>query len=139
MDFFFFLVGCRATLSTSKPPHRAKNVVLERSVEVGISYTGIWCQSLISSEAPEKSDRQPCKEPFGMWKMIFFCVYPWLFPRPVTVTTRIITYLVGDSNLNLHLPLLLGGGHTQCIPNYSTIRILSYMNFQSRGLENPTI
>ena len=31
-------------------------------------------------------------------------------PHPVTVTTRIITFLVGNPNLNLHLPLLLGGG-----------------------------
>ena len=29
---------------------------------------------------------------------------------PVTVTTRIITFLVGNPNLNLHLPLVLGGG-----------------------------
>ena len=36
-------------------------------------------------------------------------------PFPVTVTTRIITFLVGDPNLNLHLPLLLGGGTTQSI------------------------
>ena len=34
-------------------------------------------------------------------------------PLPVTVTTRIITFLVGDPNLNLHLPQLLGGGTTQ--------------------------
>ena len=27
-----------------------------------------------------------------------------LSPLPVTVTTRIITFLVGDPNLNLHLP-----------------------------------
>ena len=33
-------------------------------------------------------------------------------PSPVTVTTRIITYLVGDSNLNLHLPLESWDGAT---------------------------
>ena len=38
-------------------------------------------------------------------------------PFPVTVTTRIITCLVGDPKLNLHLPQLLGGGTTQVIPN----------------------
>ena len=37
-------------------------------------------------------------------------------PLRVTVTTRIVTFLVGDPNLNLHLPLLLGGGHIQNIP-----------------------
>ena len=34
---------------------------------------------------------------------------------PVTVTSGIITCLAGNLELNLHLPLLLGGGHTQCI------------------------
>ncbi len=34
----------------------------------------------------------------------------WVWPPP-----RIITFLVGDSELNLHLPLLVGGGHTQGI------------------------
>ena len=36
-----------------------------------------------------------------------------LSPLPVTVTARIITFLVGDPELNLHLPLLLGRGTTQ--------------------------
>ena len=36
-------------------------------------------------------------------------------PFPVIVTTWIISCLVGDSKLNLHLPLLLGGGTTQII------------------------
>ena len=42
---------------------------------------------------------------------------PWVVPLPstVTVTTRIIVFLVGDPNLNLRLPLLLGGGTTQGI------------------------
>ena len=31
------------------------------------------------------------------------------------MTTRIITFLVGNPNQNLHLPLLLGGGPIQCI------------------------
>ena len=49
-------------------------------------------------------------------------IYKWLFgvpgwnaPCPVTVTTRIITFLVWDPKLNLHLPQLLGGGTTQDI------------------------
>ena len=42
---------------------------------------------------------------------------PWVVPLPrIPVTTRIILFLVGDLNLNLHLPLLLGGGTTQDIP-----------------------
>ena len=36
-------------------------------------------------------------------------------PFPVTVTTRIVTFLVGDPELNLHLPQLLGGGTIQVI------------------------
>ena len=38
-------------------------------------------------------------------------------PLTVTVTTRSMNnFLLGDPNLNLHFPLLLGGGHTQVIP-----------------------
>ena len=33
---------------------------------------------------------------------------------PVMVTTRIISCLVPDSELNLHLPLILGRGTIQC-------------------------
>ncbi len=45
-------------------------------------------------------------------------------PLPVTVTTRSITFLgLGDPNLNLHFPPLLGGGHTQNIP-YCTWMVL---------------
>ena len=36
---------------------------------------------------------------------MFWDTYIGLCPCPVTVTTRIITCLVGDPNLNLHLPL----------------------------------
>ena len=36
-------------------------------------------------------------------------------PFPVTVTFFIITFLVGNPELNLYLPLLLGKGHTQPI------------------------
>ena len=39
-----------------------------------------------------------------------FGVYLRSTPHPVTVTTRIITFLVGNPELNLHLSLLLGGG-----------------------------
>ncbi len=41
--------------------------------------------------------------------------YVGLSPCPVTVTTRIVVFLVGDPNLNLYLPLLLGGGTIQQI------------------------
>ena len=37
-------------------------------------------------------------------------VYLGLSPGPVTVTTRIFIFLVGDPELSLHLPLLLGRG-----------------------------
>ena len=38
----------------------------------------------------------------------------WVVPLPrIPVTTRIIPCLVGNPELNLHLPLLLGGGTTQ--------------------------
>ena len=41
-------------------------------------------------------------------------IIPWVVPPPrMPVTTRIIPYLVGNPNLNLHLPLWLGGGTTQ--------------------------
>ena len=36
---------------------------------------------------------------------------------PVTVTTKIITFFQGIP-INPYLPLLLGGGHTQCISTY---------------------
>ena len=36
----------------------------------------------------------------------------------IPVTTRIITFFVRDPNLNLHLPLLLWGGHIQIIVVY---------------------
>ena len=40
----------------------------------------------------------------------------WIVPPPrMPVITRIITFLVGDPNLNLHLPPLLAGGTTQPI------------------------
>ena len=57
------------------------------------------------------------KQVYARWysnpfdKKIFF----GLSPCPVTVTTRIVMFLGGDPELNLHLPLLLGGGTTQNI------------------------
>ena len=37
----------------------------------------------------------------------------WVWPLPrIPVTTRIITFLVGNPDLNLYLPLLLGRGKT---------------------------
>ncbi len=35
----------------------------------------------------------------------YYTLYLGLSPCPVTVTSRIIVFLVGDPNLNLHLPL----------------------------------
>ena len=41
-------------------------------------------------------------------------VITWVVPLPrMPVTTRIVSCLVGNPNLNLHLPLLLGRGTTQ--------------------------
>ena len=45
-------------------------------------------------------------------------VYLGLSPFPVIVTTRIVSCLVGDPNLNLHLPLSLGRGDN---PMYVTL------------------
>ncbi len=51
---------------------------------------------------------------FTSWLLLY--VIFWVVPLPrIPVTTRIIVFLVGDPNLNLHLPLLLGGGTTQVI------------------------
>ena len=50
---------------------------------------------------------------------------PWVVPLPrMPVTTRIITFLVGNPNLNLHLPLLLGRGTTQNIADRSRFVVL---------------
>ena len=43
----------------------------------------------------------------------------WVWPpHRIPVTTRAIMFLVGDPNLNLHLPLLLGRGHPQAISTW---------------------
>ena len=46
------------------------------------------------------------------------------------MTTRIVSCLVGDPNLNLHLPLLLGGWTTQLIPisnpSFTQKKLLSF-------------
>ena len=57
--------------------------------------------------------------------------YLGLSPLPVRVTTRIITFLVGNPNLNLHLPLLLGGGLS---PNKYPISGYTYLVFGLGGL-----
>ena len=58
-----------------------------------------------------------------------------LSPLPVTVTTRIITFLVGDPNLNLHLPQASWeGGHTQDIKN---ITLRWFLNHCVGGLFTP--
>ena len=47
------------------------------------------------------------------------CRIPWVWPLPrIPVTTRIITFVVGNPELNLYLPL--GRGHTQRIPSCKT-------------------
>ncbi len=51
----------------------------------------------------------------GKW--INNLVYFGCGPLTVTVTTKIITFLIGNPNLNLHLPLLLWG-HIQGIFNF---------------------
>ena len=47
-------------------------------------------------------------------KHIYICIYIGLSPLPVRVTTRIITFLVGNPYKS-SFPLLLGGGTTQYI------------------------
>ena len=71
--------------------------------------------------------------------LITFWVYLGLSPLWVTVTTGIITFLVGNPNLNLHLPrLLLGGGTTQRIsthqpsPNLCDLLMLNLLLSQRR-------
>ena len=53
------------------------------------------------------------KKSIGRWLFI----YLGLSPLPVRVTTRIITFLVGNP-YKPSFPLLLGGGTTQYIPHY---------------------
>ena len=51
----------------------------------------------------------------------------WVWPPPrIPVTTRIVTFLGSGTPINLHLPLLLGGGHIQGI---YTIIYLHLINF----------
>ena len=49
-------------------------------------------------------------------------VWLGLSPHPVTVSTRIVPFLVGDTGIpiNRHLPLLLGGETTQHMANLPT-------------------
>ena len=68
-------------------------------------------------------------------------IYFGLSPLPVTVTTRIITFLVGDPNLNLHLPQLLGGGTTQHLlftNGWIKLRFQVWM-VQAAGLDGQTL
>ncbi len=45
----------------------------------------------------------------------------WVVPLPrMPVTTRNMTFLGSGIPINLHLPLLLGGGTTQDIGDYTT-------------------
>ena len=61
--------------------------------------------------SPEKGPLKKTK--FHLNQPSIFREYVGCGPLPVTVTTRMMTFLVGDPNQNLHFPLLLGGGHTQ--------------------------
>ena len=44
-------------------------------------------------------------------------------PHPVTVTTRIVTFLIGNPELNLHFWLLLGGGPRPKVSLYPLLRV----------------
>ena len=57
---------------------------------------------------------------------IYICIYIGLSPLPVRVTTRIITFLVGNPYKS-SFPLLLGGGTTQYIYIYMCIYIYIYI------------
>lgn len=61
------------------------------------------------------SSTPSCKRslPFPQLKDTSKVLYLWCGPLPLTVTTRIITFLAGDPYKLL--PLLPGGGHTQVI------------------------
>ena len=67
-----------------------------------------------------------CKCMVSMWvgggrMMLEGVVYLGCGPLPVTVTTRIITYSVGNLYKPSKMPLLLGGGHTQGIPAWTVL------------------
>ncbi len=57
--------------------------------------------------------------------------YIWYGPLPVTVTSRIITCLGSGISINLHFPLLEGGGHIQeiyCVYIYILIDRMHHFN-----------
>ena len=54
-----------------------------------------------------------------------FVVWLGLSPLPVRVTTRIITFLVGNP-YKPSFPLLLGGGTTQCMAEFFPLKLLVY-------------
>ena len=55
--------------------------------------------------------RSHCPMPSCQVLLLFVLGRYWLGVAPVT--TRGIMFLLGDPELNLHFPLLLGGGHIQ--------------------------
>ncbi len=75
--------------------HPGKGVVLPN-----ILSTSRWFLRIICEESPKHKS-----------------IYHGLSPLPVIVTTRIITFLVGNP-YKPSFPLLLGGGTTQHIPNH---------------------
>ena len=60
----------------------------------------------------------------------------WVVPLPrIPVTTRIDIFLVGDPNLNLHFPQLLGGGTTQSIQNTKHLPKVALLRFVLGGVQ----
>lgn len=64
------------------------------------------------------------------------CTLGVVFPPSNPVTTRIISSLVGDSHLNLHLPLLNGRGHTKNIHMWYTVHTLTNEYLQNYFLHH---
>ena len=60
--------------------------------------------------------------PWHSMGLIYLRIH-WNYPHPVTVTTRIIAFLVGNPELNLPLWLLLGGGWTERIHEWLSFMI----------------
>ena len=119
--------------------HHWKTLKQERTTHPSLAYLWDWFPEISANskateqgEYPPETNSSPLK--IAGWKTTFlfrrpiFTGYvsfgagiPWVVPLPrIPVTTRIITFLVEDPKLNLHLPRLLGGGTTQGIPIYQS-------------------
>ena len=79
------------------------------------------------------SSTPSCKRslPFPQLKDTSKVLYLWCGPLPLTVTTRIITFLAGDPYKLL--PLLPGGGHTQNISSRKPLVSYKSTNRSSKG------